>query len=336
MVMSIQDQIAILEDKKAALIEDNIDSASLAEVERKLAELKGVLDNHQERAQKQAEDLDHIVLPQNYNVAFGDPRANGEIESLIRQVKEQMWNRHNDEMGELDARYRSQVADLNQNLSLVQAERDSLNLNKGELLQKVDEAAATIHALTERAEDAESKRDAAAREILSLKGQINELEQTISAAKKPNGTSGFSFTLTSSLPKESDADKAARLKAEETERINANLARFGVKPLNVPTDQEIKAQSQKVEDAAKEAEKFPSMVQGDSAGQGSQTGAGEVVADDSITTQADGQTVEDRVTKLEVQLRVAREDLVLLEQGVVADIKRLEEAVFGKSVIEGA
>ncbi|UKS27191.1 hypothetical protein LOZ80_38025 [Paenibacillus sp. HWE-109] len=244
-----------------------------------------------DRFKAQAVDMEEIVLPEDYNIIFGDPRANDEIKSIIRQVKEQLWNRHNDEMGELDAGYRSQIAELNQSVTLLQADKESLTSDNNALSQQADEAAATIHALTERAEDAESKRDAASREIISLKGQIDELERSITAQKKPASTSGFTFQLTSSIKAETPDEKAARLKSEEIERINNNLARFDVKPLAVPTDQEIKAQSQRVEEAAQEAAQFQTVVQSDSTRQDAQTGAGEVVADASIPSQADGQTV---------------------------------------------
>jgi uncharacterized coiled-coil DUF342 family protein len=333
----LQNRIAQLEEEKSKLNPNDSDdiyrirqiNAEIDQINIQIAQIG----TQQDREQKKVDDLQDITLPQDYNSIFGDHRANDEITNLIRQVKEQLWNQHNDELGELDASYRSQVADLNQNLTLVQAERDILSQDKEEMLHKADDAAASIHALTLRAEDAESKRDAAAREIVSLKGQINELEQTISATKKPSGTGGFSFTLTSGLPKESGTDKAARLKSEETERINANLARFGVAPLTIPaTEQQIKEQTATVAEAAADATSFPSVVQSDTTGQTAQAGAGEAVADDSVTAQ----TLEERVAKLEVQLRVAREDIVLLEEGISADIKRLEESVFGKSVIEEA
>lgn len=233
-----------------------------------------------ERSKAQAVDLEEIALPEDYNIIFGDPRANDEIKNLVRQVKEQLWNRHNDELGEVDAGYRSQIAELNQNNTLLQSDNDNLIASNSHLSNEVESLSDENHALIERAVDAESKRDAAAREIISLKGQIDELERSINAQKKPPSASGFSFTLTSSLPKESNEEKAARLKAEETERLNANLARFGVAPLTIPTtDLQIKEQTQKVAEAAADAALFQTVVPGDAAGQGAQTGAGEVVAD---------------------------------------------------------
>lgn len=310
--MNLQ-EIADLQQQEAKIKETvPLDVVALNQVQ---TQLKAKLDE-QDRLQRQASDLEDITLQQDYNVIFGDPRANDEIKNLIRQAIEQLHTQHNAELSEVHQSYQDKLkasegalnqlnqahGDLKASYDKLANELGAITTEKQKLEDELKDALAKRDNAASQLQEAQAERDKALKDVESLKGQINELEGMVRTYKKPVSVGGLH--LTSTLQPETPDERQARLNREEKERINARLIERGIAPLELPdlpvkkaTDEEIQQQVEKVQEAAEEAEQFPSVVQGDGAGQEAQEGARETLANADAPLTLEG--LEKRVLALE-------------------------------------
>lgn len=287
MEATVQDQRAKYETMREEAIRES-DEFKRKMAESKLAELDEQ-DTEVDRLQKQAEDIQDIVLPQDYSAVFGDPRANDEITSLIRQTKEQLYAQFNDELLLVHNGYKERIQVLEQAVS--------------ELTERSSESARKLQQLVE----VQAERDKALREVDSLKAQINELEGLLRTYKKPVATKG-GLQLTSSLKPETDEERKARLEKERIEVINRNLIARNLEPLKMPesliqnqtaSKEEPPVTDEQLEEARQEA--FPGSVdepKGDAV-----SGDAQPVDEAALAvTRAEYETLAERVTKLEMRL----------------------------------
>ncbi len=320
--MSDLQQLQNLRDKA---IQEGQDTTA---IDQQIADLEAQQGQHAERLQQQAADLEDIQLPQDYNAIFGDPRANDEITNLLRQVKEQMYSQHNDELLDVHESYQAKQKASDEAQTYLQERYDALKVSYDKLANELNVAVTAKQLQEDDLKDAIAKRDNAAsqlaealaerdkalKDVDGLKGQINELEGMVRTYKKPTIATGLK--LTSTIADETAEERQARLKREETERINARLADRGIDPLPLPdlpvkvTDEDIKQQTQVVQEAADEAEQFPSVVQGDSAGSAAESGAEEALED--ADAPGEGLTLEGLNQRLE-----ALEKVVYWQKGQV-------------------
>lgn len=188
--------------------------AHLESMEQKEAET-------QERMAVQEEMKATFELPQNYNLLFDDHRANDEIKKLIGQVIDQTTEYYESVIAEKDEENLSAIRKLRDTYEdTIQAahhERDQAKKEKEQAEEEANDLREAVKLLNEEKskleeelsavkqqllqselekKDAEKKRDAATREVESLKAQITELEQMTEKKTKP---AGLKFTLQSGI-----------------------------------------------------------------------------------------------------------------------------------------
>jgi chromosome segregation ATPase len=184
-----------------------------------------------------------INLPRDYNEVFRHPKANEEIEFLLRQQRDQLTGYYEGILVEKDeenvrairdlhAGYEEQIVQLQRQnkelqaicngqeveLKIANEQYEQLHGQFSELKRQFDALQAANNDLRRERDDALQKRDAAAREVQSLKAQIDELEQMLAAYKKPKNE-GFTLNLTSGI----EEDRPAPQKEEEDRRIKSSV-----------------------------------------------------------------------------------------------------------------
>lgn len=199
----------------------------------------------EERKQEIEEQKSSIKLPHDYNEKFGDDRANEEIKLLIQQAYDQVWEYAEIKLAEKDAENREAIQRLHsayevdmakvrgelqeqkdmydsgkveydllkEEFDRLQKEFQLINTAANEWERQNNEGKSENSRLKLQLSDAEQKRDAAMREVDSLKAQIIELEQMTAKPKK----AVFSLNLTSTIedkPIGNSRDAALR-RAEE-------------------------------------------------------------------------------------------------------------------------
>jgi chromosome segregation ATPase len=306
-MQTLQAQYEAYEAEKAGLNPLNPDdNFRLTVIEQEQAKIREQLADA-ERLQRQAAEVAEIELPHDYDDLWMVTGANGEIRNLIRQVKEQLFAAHNDELVQLRASHRAQMdAVTAENTALnerVQKLEGELEVTKNQLEAAQIAAANAVDRLRDAEtkrdnsvrlkEEAEAERDRAQAEAASLKRQIDELEgmmRTYRSQSSGGYTGGLKLTSTIS----------AESKEDELNRI---LARRGLGPLQPPkrpeepvTEEDVARQMQVVEEAAADAERFPEVVSDDATGAEAAPGAEEVAGD---AGEAQPPTLEARVTVLE-------------------------------------
>lgn len=188
--------------------------AHLESLEQKEAEA-------QERLSVQEEMKATFELPRDYNELFNYHQANDEIKLLIDQVIDQTTEYYESVISEKDEENLTAIRKLRdtyeETIQSAQHERDqakkekeqaeaeandlrnavkSLNEEKSKLEEELSSLKQQLAQAELEKKDAEQKRDAAIREVESLKAQITELEQMTEKKTKP---SGLKFTLQSGI-----------------------------------------------------------------------------------------------------------------------------------------
>lgn len=303
----LQARFDALETEKASLNPSNPDDKfRLTVIEQEQAQIRTQLDE-QDRLQKQAVEVAEVELPHDYD-ALWRSGANEEIRSLLRQAKEQIFARHNDELATLVEAHREQLAaalaeitSLNTEMQQLQADLDIANQNYRQAIkisesieERLEEVAANRDNAVRAKEEAEVERDRALTQAKSLSSQVDELEGMLRTLRsQANGGYTGALKLTSTLKPDTKADE-----------LNRILERRGLDPLPLPvrpeepvTQEQIAEQSAAVEEAAAEAERFPEVVQVDTAGSEPSTGAEEAAGDAGPVRPA--ASLESRVAALE-------------------------------------
>jgi len=182
----------------------------------------------QERKAVQEEMKETFVLPHDYDKIFGDHRANEEIRRLVNTAIDQTTEYYEAVISSKDEENLAAIRELREKyeeaIASAQRERDearnaqeqaeaeandlrnavrSLNEEKAKLQDELNGIKQQLAQATFEKHDAEKKRDAAVREVESLKAQIVELEQLATASKKtkPEGLKiSFTSTITDDKP----------------------------------------------------------------------------------------------------------------------------------------
>lgn len=217
--------IDVLQELKAHLeSQENIDRAKYSAITNAIAELESKVKTEaeaQERLSVQEEMKATFELPKDYNTLFDDHRANDEIKLLIGQIIDQTTEYYESVISEKDEENLTAIRKLRdtyeETIQSAQHERDqakkekeqaeaeandlrnavkSLNEEKSKLEEELSSLKQQLAQAELEKKDAEQKRDAAIREVESLKAQITELEQMTEKKTKP---SGLKFTLQSGI-----------------------------------------------------------------------------------------------------------------------------------------
>lgn len=234
--------------------QENIDRGKYAAVCNALTELQSKHQHEsqaQERKAAQEEMKETFTLPHDYNQVFGDHRANEEIRRLVNMAIDQTTAFYESIIAEKDAENLAAIRKLSGEYeesiasalrerdeakkALEQAEADAndlrnvvraLNDEKARMQEELAAVKQQLAQVTLEKQDAERKRDAAVREIESLKAQIVELEQ-LAAANKKSKPESLRISLTSTITNDTPI-----LSAKELALQRAGLAHL-LKPQNV-------------------------------------------------------------------------------------------------------
>lgn len=299
--METQEQrLAALKEEAAGLNPDNLDERfRLAQVQQQIAEVEQQL-GEQQRLQQQADNIEETVLPYDYDERWGVAGANEEIRNLIQQVKEFLFQQHNEELAQLrqDHAHRlreleTDLAEKNDLVALLQAGRDVTE----ELVKRMEADRATAeerqadaerkrdNAVVQK-EEAEAERDKAVGEVDSLKRQINELEGMLRTYRSRNSSGAIGgLVLTSTLKDETEEERKARKERERVEELNRMLARRGSEPLRLPPSPMAQESAAAVEDGRFHSYENVEYVGGLDAG--------------NVDGEVEGQTVEEPGLTLE-------------------------------------
>lgn len=315
-------------------VKDN-DEFSKRMAESKLAEIDdGQL--HQEREQRQQEEVEGVALPNDYDTYYGVDGLNAEIQNLLRQVIAAKNEQHNEELAGLMETHKQRlvvaetgVTELGERCRMLQAENE-LQAERIETLKRMlheesemrndaekkrDNAVEMANEANEDRDVAVSQRDTAHREVESLKDQVNELEamiRTFKAANKPTG----GMQLTSTLKPLSEDEIKAKRERERLEFINRRLSEKGIEPLSVPplpsvnedvTEEAFQEQMERVNEAATAAaDSFPLAPA--QSGDGETEGGAETPSEDASSADTEAApTLADRVASLEAWQSDVRE-----------------------------
>lgn len=255
-----------------------------------------------------------FVLPTNYNLIFGDTRANQEITNLIAQVEKQLIAEHKAELETIFETHRQKLAELQSIIDIGVPENARLTELVGTLQSQVSTIAA-------EKKEAELKRDNAValkeeaettlrrveQEKSSLSEQIRELEGMLQVyRKKPEAPTGI--TLTTTLKPETEDEKAVRMEKARVEQINKNLQKYDIAPL--PTKDEIVTSTQ-LDDSFRSMAASEAVVSDEPGGVGvSQAAASVEQAEDGASKLTIEQIAAD-VTGLKEQMRIVFDRLDL-------------------------
>lgn len=316
----LEQEICGLEEREKQLLQQrarfepgtlsyNETNGELERLQKKLSLLRDEL-AQQGRIQKQTDDLGAIVLPNDYNEVFADPRANQEIINLIRQVKEQLYSDHNAELLDLHQAYTLKIAaaedkavlalisveQLSEQLRLVREDKDDAYQKLANAVVLKDEAELQSTQAVTLMDEAQVVASKLVHENEALKEQIDELEGLLRTYKKPMNTTGLH--LTSTLKPETDEERKARASREQIETINRNLTKRGVDPLPMPVVKVIEqpVTKEQLEDSFRSVAANETVAQDNIAGVGVQPAAEKV---DSARDEEAAITLEARVADLE-------------------------------------
>lgn len=314
MSQELQQRFDALETERQALNPNNADDRfRLTVIEQQQADIRAQMDA-EDRLQRQAAEVAEIDLPEDYDERWGVTGANDEIRNLLRQVKKYMISQHNDELAKLQEEHKEriraieennsafidQIAHLEQRLAETEGKLFRAEAIKGTALDQLTDAESKRDNAVALKEEAEAERDKLQSENKSLKSQIDELEGMLRTfrSRASGGVSG-GLVLTSTLPKESEEERKARLERERIEQINRGLARIGSTPLPLPPSPALEAAPTAAE--SPEDDRFPADEIEDDVGRLDEGDAGVVVA-------GEAPTLEERVAALEEwKLDVVRE-----------------------------
>jgi predicted nucleic acid-binding Zn-ribbon protein len=222
------------EELKAKQAEIEIGGGSLAQINQRVTEAEDlqkqieaeqIKQDQEGRQQVQEEKVASVTLPANFSELFDDPRANDIIIELIRQSQRQAYEEHNVEVVRINAEWRGKLALANATTEEVATDRtfyvtdnERLKVLISNVEKENDELTSLTDQLKLEKQDAESKRDAAARELDAAKAEIeqhkshiNDLQEQLSNAPAPKAAIDISGSdKLSQLVKESNEAKAAR------------------------------------------------------------------------------------------------------------------------------
>jgi hypothetical protein len=198
--------------------------AEIATLTEQLAAEK--LQQEQEgRQQAQEEKVAAVTLPYDFSETFDDPRANEIITELIQQYQRQAYEEHNAEITELVGKNKDELraaADRESQLQRQNSEiQNALEAERQQAKRDAQEFTGLEHHIAQlqlEKQHAESKRDAAVRELDEAKTEINQLkgwnydlQEKLNNAPAPKAAIDISGSdKLSQLVKESNEAKAAR------------------------------------------------------------------------------------------------------------------------------
>lgn len=228
--------------------QENIDAGVYNVITNAISHLESEQEQKQAaeaRKQEVEEQKTGYQLPKDYNVLFDDQRANDEILNLVQQTIDQVSAFYENQLAAKDGENLAAIQKLHtayeDDLAQVRAQnkqlqdenlavndtcirlREDIEIYKqkyeleqndhAKVLTLLNETKGQLNDANHRATDAEQKRDAAVREVESLKAQIIELEQMTVKPKK----AAFSLNLSSAIEDKpiSNSRTAALKRAEE-------------------------------------------------------------------------------------------------------------------------
>lgn len=180
--------------QKAQRLTEEIPFEEFDQLQTDIAHLEAELEQEQAkqmRVQVQEEKVQSIQLPHNFDEVFGDPRANEIITEVIREFQRQAYEEHNAEVEQLIARNQEESrAATDRELQLQRQNKelqDSLEAEHKQAKRDAQEFVDLEHKIAQlqlEQQDAESKRDAAARELETAQQEINRLNSHIDDLRK--------------------------------------------------------------------------------------------------------------------------------------------------------
>jgi len=192
-----------------------------------------------DREQAQTEKVESVVLPLDLNKLYDNTTINDIVIEIIQTFQKQAYTDHNAEVAKINADWTSKLQTQTDNaanqLTQLQARLDS------ELLQGQEDAKAFAdleqsyaQCLNDR-KDAESKRDAAAQEIIRLNSHIDDLQQQLANAPAPKAAIeiGSSDRLAELVVKAKESTAAAA--ARGLARWNTAQPDHAVPALDIPS-----------------------------------------------------------------------------------------------------
>lgn len=274
----------------------------------RMAELQDIAN----REQAQTEAVNSIELPMDFNELFDNSQANDVIIEVVKEFQTKAYADHNAEVAKINADWTNKLqarTDTAANqLTQLQARLDS------ELLQAQEDAKAFadleqsyVQCLNDR-KDAESKRDAAAAEIIRLNSHIDDLQLQLANAPAPKAAieigSSDRLAELAAKAKESNADKMARALARwNTDHADQAIEIPKELPLisEEPAPLEVPAATPDDFRQASETEESSNVVQSgtDAAQQTSGENAEPTVKAESAVTRAEFDAAIARITALE-------------------------------------
>jgi hypothetical protein len=297
-----QKRYEALEAEKQALNPNNADDRFRQTViEQEQAQIKAQHES-EDRLQRQAAEVAEIQLPEDYDLRWGVVGANEEVRSLLRQIKEFQFSQHNDELAKLQAEHTDRIRLIEESkaelIDQVAALESKLEDSDAKVIRAVNEKLVAQEQLIDveskrdnavvAKEEAEADRDKARSEVMSLKGQIDELEGMLRTYRsRTSGGAGGGLVLTSTLKPETEEERIARLEQERLDQLNKSLARIGHAPLQFPTSP---AEAEAA--AATEDERFPVDEDAHDAGRLDE-------GDKAVEVAGEVPSLEARVTELE-------------------------------------
>lgn len=304
----LQSKLDALESEKANLNPNNPDDRFRATIiDQEIAGIREQL-AAEDRLQQQAAEVAEIELPLDYDIVWGVDGANEEIRSLIRQTKEQLFAKHNDELAQQREKHTSsmktveadnadlinRVADLE-----IRAEQAEVRADKAEgeiryANQQTAEAIIKRDASVIAKEEAEAERDRYIGQVKSLNSQVNELESMLRTYRsQASGGYAGGLKLTSNIKAESDEERAARQERERIEAANRALARWGSEPLQLPSN----PAHQEVATTAEEPKEEPFHPDAEE-----QHADRLDAADDAVEVAGEAPSLEERLAALEARM----------------------------------
>lgn len=319
----LQNRITQLELEKGKL-DPNVsdDNFRIRQINAEIDQINTQLAQQKAAEDQKFDELKAIVEEANLNEVLGHPDA----AKIVHAILYDQSLKHLAEIAVKDAEIVSiqeQIITLEQHYTheLQQALSESqklaeenvklhsdLDLSKNESRNRWNEAERLkqqISTLTQQLESEKTRRSdlkpsGNLQELLANAQAVTEQRKVKITNVQPANSKGTHFTADSENGEQLTIPHYMLNQYEKVERL----------PIPVVTEEQFPASSENVEESA--------VAQENTGDTGSTEG------DETVQ----GSTLEDRVAKLEIQLRVAREDIILLEEGISADIKRLEEAVF--------
>lgn len=131
------------------------------------------------RIQEQADKVESITLPYDFNEVFADPRANEMIIELIKDLQLQAYADHNAEVEQLTADHKAELGLYKTQNDEFRRENDELKVDLGVANKHIVTLETSVMDLVNERDDAFAKRDAAVREKEGIELLVSEKQAQI-------------------------------------------------------------------------------------------------------------------------------------------------------------